>query len=122
MKATNIKWETDGQNVQLPSEIEIPSHISADDEDAITDYLSDETGWLVISYDIEDTEEKPYALYSNAECISEHTTFEEAEKAFNNEIETNPDSEIDVLSADGTISYLSYDPDNGNIYRNERHI
>ena len=122
MKATNIKWETDGQNVQLPSEIEIPSHISADDEDAITDYLSDETGWLVISYDIEDTEEKPYALYSDAECISEHTTFEEAEKAFNDEIKTNPDSEVDVLSADGTISYLSYDPDNGNIYRNERHI
>jgi len=67
-------------------------------------------------------EEKPYALYSNAECISEHNTFEEAEKAFNDEIKTNPYSEVDVLSADGTISYLSYDPDNGNIYRNERHI
>ena len=67
-------------------------------------------------------EEKPYALYSDTECISEHTTFEDAEKAFNDEIKTNPDSEVDVLSADGTISYLSYDPDNGNIYRNEYHI
>lgn len=53
MKAINIIWETDGEEVNLPSEIELPSTIEADDEDTITDYLSDETGWLVISYDIE---------------------------------------------------------------------
>jgi hypothetical protein len=116
MRATNIKWETDGQNVQLPTEIEIPSHISADDEDAITDYLSDETGWLVISYDIEDTEEKPYALYSDTVCISEHNTLEEAEEAFDDEIRANPDNEAKVLSADETITYLSYNPDNRSIY------
>jgi len=67
-------------------------------------------------------EEKLYDLYSDTVCISEHNTFEEAEKAFNDEINTNPDSEVNVLSAVGSISYLSYDPDNGNIYRNEHHI
>ena len=44
MKAINIKWATDGEDVQLPSEMEIPSNI---EEDEVTDYLSDETGWLV---------------------------------------------------------------------------
>lgn len=67
-------------------------------------------------------EEMPYALYSDTVCISEHTTFEDAEKAFNDEIKNNPDNEIDILSADGTISYLSYNPDNGSIYRDEHHI
>ena len=49
MKAINIKWATDGEDVQLPSEIVIPSNI---DEDMVTDYLSDETGWLVESFNI----------------------------------------------------------------------
>lgn len=50
MKATNIKWETDGEAVELPSEMIIPEEV---DEDGIADYLSDETGWLVDSFDIE---------------------------------------------------------------------
>ena len=53
MKATEIYWETDGEDVDLPTEVELPSYIKEDDEDAITDYLSDEYGWLVISYEIE---------------------------------------------------------------------
>ena len=50
MKVTNIKWETDGQVVDLFSEMIIPEDV---DEDGIADYLSDETGWLVDSFDIE---------------------------------------------------------------------
>ncbi len=53
MKAVEIIWETDGEEVYLPTEMELPSDIEEDDEDAICDYLSDETGWLVISYNIE---------------------------------------------------------------------
>ena len=53
MKAVEIIWETDGEEVDLPTEMELPSDIEEDDEDAICDYLSDETGWLVISYNIE---------------------------------------------------------------------
>ena len=50
MKATNIKWETDGYKVDLPNMVELPKSI---DEDRIADYLSDEFGWLVDSFDID---------------------------------------------------------------------
>lgn len=46
MKAINIKWETDGDMKllrELPSEMEIPEGVT--DEDEISDYLSDETGF-----------------------------------------------------------------------------
>lgn len=49
MKAINIDWETDGFEVNLPNEVEIPSDI---DEDGVTDYLSDTYGWLINSYDL----------------------------------------------------------------------
>ena len=47
--ATNIMWETDGEDVSLPTEVEIPQELIGDD-DAITDYLSDTYGFLVESY------------------------------------------------------------------------
>jgi len=50
MKVTNIIWETDGEDVELPNEMEIPNSV---DEEEIADYLSDETGWLVNSFKIE---------------------------------------------------------------------
>jgi hypothetical protein len=48
MKATDIIWETDGKEIDLPTEVEIPSNI--EDDDAICDYLSDTYGFLVISF------------------------------------------------------------------------
>ena len=50
MKVVDIIWETDGEDIDLPTEMEIPDSIDPDDDDAITDYLSDETGWLVVAY------------------------------------------------------------------------
>jgi hypothetical protein len=50
MKATNIKWVTDGEDVNLPSEVEIPQTIAECGDDAITDYLSDSYGFLVEEY------------------------------------------------------------------------
>jgi hypothetical protein len=50
MKATNIKWETDGYAVDLPSSVDIPSNV---EEEYIADYLSDEYGFLVESFEIE---------------------------------------------------------------------
>lgn len=50
--ATNIVWETDGENVDLPNEVELPPHLSEKDEDEISDYLSDEYGWLHNGYSI----------------------------------------------------------------------
>ncbi len=46
MKAINIKWDTDGDMElldELPTEIEIPNGMT--DEEEISDYLSDETGF-----------------------------------------------------------------------------
>jgi hypothetical protein len=44
---SGIVWETDGEDVDLPDEMEIPSDI---EEDEIEGYLSNETGFLVLSY------------------------------------------------------------------------
>ena len=49
-----------------------------------------------------------YCLYIDYDCVDEFETFEEAEEAFNEAVEENPDSVIDVLSADGETSYLGY--------------
>lgn len=43
MRAYNIKWDTDGEEVNLPNEIEIPEGMT--DEEEISDYLSDVTGF-----------------------------------------------------------------------------
>ena len=48
-KVVDIKWETDGYDVDLPTEMEIPEYfIDGDgiDEEAVSDWISDETGWL----------------------------------------------------------------------------
>lgn len=52
MKITNITWETDGEEVDLPTEVDLPKGIDADDDDAINDYLSDTYGWLTIDWQI----------------------------------------------------------------------
>jgi len=44
--ATNIEWETDGNEVDLPNELVIL------DEGDIAETLSEEMGWLVKSYEI----------------------------------------------------------------------
>ena len=56
MKITNITWETDGlepEEFGLPTEVELPEGIDADDDDAINDFLSDTYGWLVFDWCIE---------------------------------------------------------------------
>ncbi len=55
MKITNITWETDGlepEELGLPTEVELPEDVDADDDDAINDFLSDTYGWLVIDWQI----------------------------------------------------------------------
>jgi len=60
MKTINIKWDLDGNNVNLPTEIVLPNSIEHDDFDAINNYLSDCTGFLVESYDITDENNPAY--------------------------------------------------------------
>lgn len=51
MKATNIKWDTDGDMEllsELPTELEIPEGM--EDEEEISDYLTDVTGFCYFSF------------------------------------------------------------------------
>ena len=50
-KAINIIWDTDGEDVDLPTEIELPPGMT--DEDEISDYISDVTGFCHIGFDVE---------------------------------------------------------------------
>lgn len=47
--AYNIKWETDGNIADLPNEVYIPNKI---EDNCVTDYLSDEYGYLINSYEL----------------------------------------------------------------------
>lgn len=53
MKAINIKWDTDG-NIEvlnnLPTEMEIPEDMT--DEDEISDYLSNTTGFCHYGFEL----------------------------------------------------------------------
>ena len=46
--AISIKWDTDGEDVDLPQIVFLPPDT---EEDQIADWLSDQTGWCVESYD-----------------------------------------------------------------------
>ena len=50
LRATNIQWDTDGEDVTLPKEIDIPENMT--DEDEISDYLSDTTGFCHMEFDL----------------------------------------------------------------------
>lgn len=56
MRAINIKWVVDEDmskdEINLPNEIEIPKD-SEYDEDAISDYISDETGFLHEGFELD---------------------------------------------------------------------
>lgn len=59
MKATNIQWDVDRKKGLkfLPKEIDIPDDIAYNengdvDEEAISDYLSDETGFCHYGFEI----------------------------------------------------------------------
>jgi hypothetical protein len=54
MKIYGIVWETDNQEVDLPSEVDVPNDLG---EFEIADYLSDEYGWLVQSFEIKTFED-----------------------------------------------------------------
>lgn len=56
-KAVDIKWETDGYDVDLPTEMKIPECFIYEDEideEAVSDWISDETGWLHDGFRIEE--------------------------------------------------------------------
>ena len=55
MKAVNIQWDVDGDYEaleDLPTEIEIPEGMT--DEEEISDYISNETGFCHYGFELED--------------------------------------------------------------------
>jgi len=80
MKVTDITWDTDGEDIELPTEVEVPNDIAHDedgriDEDEIADYLSDEYGWCVISFSLPtDDEMIRQALIKGFQDYYEHTS------------------------------------------------
>ena len=64
MIASNIKWETDGYEVDLPTEVEVEDGMS---DDEIADYLSDTYGWLVegFSLPMDDDDIDKFGIYVN---------------------------------------------------------
>jgi hypothetical protein len=50
MKAINIKWDTDGEDVALPTEIGLPEGMT--DEYEISDYLSSLTEFLLYGFEL----------------------------------------------------------------------
>lgn len=58
MFATRIKWDTDGDTevlASLPTKVEIPQEIAnLDDDDAISDWLSDIIGYCHFGFCIEE--------------------------------------------------------------------
>lgn len=45
--AYEIVWETDGEDVDLPTEVPVPLHLNTWE---VADYLSDRFGFLVLSF------------------------------------------------------------------------
>lgn len=64
MQVTNIKWVTDGVDVDLPTEVEVPDNM---EDDEIADFLSDTYGWLVegFSLPMDDNDIDEFGLYVN---------------------------------------------------------
>lgn len=64
MKAVNIEWDVDWEEIEeymdkedlrseLPKEIELPEWIDLEDEDAMSDYISDFSGFCHKGFEIE---------------------------------------------------------------------
>ena len=54
MLVSDIIWETDGQEIDLPNEVEVEDGL---DDDAIADYLSDTYGYLVTTFAVPMTDD-----------------------------------------------------------------
>ena len=50
-----VEWETDGEEVDLPSEVVLPADINPGNNDDVCNFLSDTYGWLVLGYSYDAT-------------------------------------------------------------------
>ena len=50
-RTVKVIWETDGEEVELPEIVKLPDDLDLTNE-AISNYLSDEYGWLVLDWGV----------------------------------------------------------------------
>ena len=78
IKVYDIDWDTDGEDVDLPSSVSVPADLS---EDEIADWLSNEYGWLVNGF-VRDNE--PFESETvEAETVEAETVEAETVEEFN---------------------------------------
>lgn len=116
MKAINIKWDTDGEIVDLPNEIEIPEGMS--DEEEVSDYISNVTGFCHKGFSLNKILVIPanvcikrfYRVYAH---VNKNVTDEEIRKAIIEAILDNQDEELtddpDMEIEEGDIEYVDID-------------
>tara|TARA_R110002051_G_scaffold234731_1_gene296218 strand:- start:1030 stop:1443 length:414 start_codon:yes stop_codon:yes gene_type:complete len=51
-----VKWKTDGKDVDLPASVTLPRGMNPEDEERVSEWLSAKHGWLVSSYSFDETE------------------------------------------------------------------
>ena len=106
MKAINIIWDTDGEEIDgLPTEMEFPDELfDGGYDDDIADYLSDQTGWCVESFDIEDSNTYPEYVMKN---IRQNLGLEPNDTSMDSEINNMSKREVfsRCLEWEGIIGY-----------------
>lgn len=77
IRAFNIKYDTDGLKIKLPSEMEFEVAADFDAENEIADLVSDKTGWCVYSCEWEYSKESPLSIQMG-EILNEITLGKES--------------------------------------------
>ena len=83
MKAINIQWDIDSneKDIDLPLEIEIPDGMN--DEDEISDYISESTGFCHKGYDLLSDTEYAVEIHNNNGFVRQIDVFNNYEEALN---------------------------------------
>lgn len=83
MKVTEIKWNTYGDDIELPTEVELPDYLDTDDEDSVSDYLSDKFGYCPDTWgDIEESDTREICVSYELTVI--HTEYINVPKTIDN--------------------------------------
>ena len=107
--ATNIQWDTDGNKqvlAKLPKEVEIPTEVIMDaledNEDAISDYLSDEYGYCHSGYNIEIVDKKQIKININNGTLIVERNPDPDFDGFRIMVEKDNDDIVDVVLVECT--------------------
>lgn len=104
LKAVNIQWDVDDPEdlKDLPTEIEIPAGIDPEDDDAISDYISDFTGFCHKGFDLQRDEPNQPAKDNRVTVVVSGGRVSEA-------YASDPNLIVDVLDQDTDDSEAAAD-------------